>query len=227
MSNTVLIQAPAGVSQVVGVQTGQAYVPDANGQFLCDPMDVGRLVLNGFILCVVRMRMYLSAAVASANAALLFASAALSNGTKAVAAQVDVPRQVQAVVNPGTLAITAGNLALTYTANDGTTVTDNFNLITALSTNLTMQSSKGVLHMTSQIVTGLVGGATPGIQIGTNATLAVPVDPGAEGISFLKENLDGADSTIGTPGVNGLIAPNTAPNATHTYGWGYKFTAAG
>jgi hypothetical protein len=227
MSNNIIkLQAPAGVTGVVQASgTQQTYQIGADGGVTVDPFDVTALLRAGFTYVANNFGWYDTLkGVAAASVALLVASAALSNGTKSVAAQVDVPRQAQAVIIPGTLAITAGTLTLTYIANDGTVVADVLSLVTALSTNLTLTTSKGVVHLTSAVVAGLVGGASPTFQVGTNATLALPLRPGFQDVAVVKENTDGTDGTVGTVTASGgLIAPTTAPNATHVYSFGYTY----
>jgi hypothetical protein len=56
----------------------------------------------------------------SATAGRIVASVALANGALAIANQPDTARQVDARVDPGAAAITAGTLTVTYAANDGT-----------------------------------------------------------------------------------------------------------
>lgn len=220
---TVLLNASA-VGGVINTQnTGVVQVP-ANGIISVDPRDVSDLLRLGCTIVANKAKMQAIAAPLTASSSRLFASAALSAGTLAIAAQVDVARQVQAVVNPGTLAITNGVLSLTYVANDGTTQTDNLNLVTAASTNVTVKSTKGVQQMVKQVVTAVTGGVTPGIQIGINAYLAVPVDPGAGNFAEVAEYLDGLSvATMGTAAPNGLITPATAPNGTHNYVFGYTY----
>lgn len=231
MANTVKVQAPAGTGVVTGTKTNQNYVPDATGQFLADPLDIQGLVSAGFTLCNNRVDFYTCTPL-PANAGAQFASAALTNGTKAIVAQPDFPRQLEAVITPGVAAITAGILALTYVANDGSTVTDNLSLAAPISTAVTVKTSRGVMKLVSQIISGLVGGSSPTISIGTNATIAVPTNTGAAGITFFKEVANTgaavslADEAVGTPvGVYGLITPTTAPATTKTIGFGYTYTS--
>lgn len=163
-------------------------------------------------------------AARAGSAGRIVASATLANGTLAIANQPDVGRVCNVRVDPSTLAITAGVIALNYTANDGTTQTDTLPLSVALSTLLTQPTSKGVLHLNSAIVTGLVGGATPKVQIDDTNSLALQVDAGFQSFAVTKANVDGADEVIGTVNAAaGSITPTTAPNATHTYGFAYTY----
>lgn len=231
MAATVLVQAPAGTGSINAAQTGAVYTPDANGQFLCDPLDIRFLVLNGFRICGNKTYWY-SIVPAAANVNAQFSSAALSNGTMAIAAQPDCMRPVKFIAFATSPAITAGLLTLTYTANDGSTIVDTFSLVCALNSSINGTTSRGVSRMTSQIVTGLVGGGSPTIQIGTTASIAVPTNLGAEGITFIKEaantgnNTAMADEAIGTVvGTYGVITPTTAPAASKTLSFGYTFTS--
>lgn len=101
-----------------------------------------------------------------------------------------------------------------------------WSLITALSTTLTLNTSKGVLRKRSQIVTGLTGGTSPTILIGTTAAVAVPVPPGAQDATIVSEFLDGAIVAVANAGTLsttplGAYTPHTAPNATHNFGVAY------
>jgi hypothetical protein len=202
----------------------------SDGTFTIDVRDVPFAYGAGYVPARTDHRFYTTpVAVAAASAGLLFASAALSNGTKAIAANVDVMREVKAVVLPGTTAITAGTLTLTYDANDGTAAqVDALDLTTALSTTKTLAASKGVMRMRSQIVTGLTGGTSPTFYIGTTAAIAVPVSPGAQNAAIVSEFLDSAIVTVanaGTLSTAGIYAPNSAPNATLKFGVSYNTIA--
>jgi hypothetical protein len=221
--------APVGAFQ--GPNSGNV-AENSDGTFSIDPRDTVYAFGAGYVPARTENRFYYTpAAPATASNGLLFNSAALSNGTLAVAANVDVMRAVQVLVLPGTTAITAGNLALTYDANDGTaSQVDNLSLITALSTTLTLNASKGVLRMRSQIVTGLTGGTSPTILIGTTAAIAVPVPPGAQDATIISEFLDAAVVTVANAGTLttaplGVYTPHTAPNATHNFGVEYTTVA--
>jgi hypothetical protein len=207
---------------------------NADGTFSIDPRDTIFALAAGYVPARTESRWYYTpTAPAAANANLLYSSAGLSNGTLAVAANVDVMRPAQVVIIPGTTAITAGTLTLTYAANDGTAAqVDALNLSTALSTNLTLTTTKGVLRMATQIVTLLAGGTSPTIQIGTNASISVPVPEGAQDLAIVSEFLDGAvvtatnAGTLGSPPTLGAYLPHTAPNATHNFGVAYTSTNA-
>lgn len=220
---TVVLIVPFGTTSVFG-KSGVLYTPDAYGRITVNTGDIESLLNGGCTYAPNDTRSYYVGAAAAASAALIVASGAMSNGALTIAAQPDVGRQLQAVVNPGTTAISAGVLTLTYTATDGTTQVDSLSLATALSTLLTLTSSKGALHVTSGAVSGLVGGTSPTLEVGTNTVLGLPVAAGFQGVSVLKENVDGADEAVGTvtAGV-GLIKPTTAPNGTHTYVFVYSY----
>lgn len=162
----------------------------------------------------------------AASAAVFVASGALSDGAQTIAAQPDVGRQVQAVVLPGTTAISAGTWALVYNATDGTTQTDTQSLVTAASTNLTLTSSKGAMHIVSSTIAALAGGASPTMQVGSNAVLAVPIPLNAADATLLKEASDGTDqATVGVLTTAGLWTPHVAPNGTHVPSIGFTFVA--
>jgi hypothetical protein len=221
--------APVGAFQ--GPNSGSV-TENSDGTFSIDPRDTIFAFGAGYVPARTENRFYYTpVGPATASSGLCFNSASLSNGTLAVAANVDVMRQVQAVVLPGTTAITAGVLTLTYAANDGTAAqVDALPLATALSTTLTVSASKGVLRMASQIVTGLTGGTSPTILIGTTAAIAVPVPPGAQDATIISEFLDSAVVTATNAGTLttaplGVYTPHTAPNATHNFGVEYTTVA--
>jgi hypothetical protein len=223
MSVTVKLNASA-IGGTIQTQNSGTVQVASDGTITVNAADVPDMLKAGCTYINSDCRFYTPpGAPAAANASLLFASAACTNGTKAVAAQPDVPRPVQAIFYPGTTAVTAGTLALTYVANDGTTVTDTFSLITAASTNLTLNSSKGVVSMTSQVVAAMAGGTSPAVKIGTTATLALPVPPGVQDVALIFEN-DAGTLSLGTTS-GSLWTPVTAPNATVTYTAGYTFIA--
>ncbi len=219
--------APAGGFQ--GPNSGTV-AAGSDGTFTVDIRDIPFAYGAGYVPARTDHRFhYTPVAVAAASAGLCFASAALSNGTKAVAANVDVMREVKAVIIPGTSAITAGVLTLTYDANDGTAAqVDALDITTAASTTKTVAASKGVQRMRSQIVTALAGGASPTFYIGTTASLAVPVPPGAQDAAIVSEMLDAAIVTVanaGTLSTAGIYTPNSAPNATLKFGVSYNTIA--
>jgi hypothetical protein len=163
----------------------------------------------------------------AANNALLFASAAAANGTLAIAGSVDVPRQVQAIFWAGTAAVTAGTLALTYAANDGTAAqVDSLSLICGASAFVTVFTTKGVVFMSSMALAGIVGGASPTIEVGTNAVLALPIAPSAVDMTLAADFLGGtAQATKGVVTNAGFYTPNSAPNGTRIPTAVYAYSA--
>ena len=134
-------------------------------------------------------------------------------------------RQLSVRIDPGTAPITAGNVALTYVANDGTTQVDNLSAIAAATLAFSQLSSKGVVSFTSAIITGIAGGASPGVQINDTNSLSVPVDPGFVGFSAFKEYDDTTATAVGTVAtLAASITPQTTPNATHTFTFGTAYT---
>jgi hypothetical protein len=161
-----------------------------------------------------------------ASAARIVSSASLANGTLTVANQPDVPRRLTITVWPGTAPISGGTIAFPYTANDGAAQTDSFALAMAASVASTFSTSKGVLVAGSAVVTGLAGGASPGVQIDDTNFLAMMVEPGFQNFAELKENYESGNVTVGTLAASaGCISPNIQPNGSHTYGFSYSYTA--
>jgi predicted transcriptional regulator len=131
-------------------------------------------------------------------------------------------------IDPGTSAITSGNVAVSYIANTGVTVVDNISAIgggtTVQSTNLTY----GAVHFNSVIVTGVTGGASPGVQMDSLNVLAANVDPNFASFAVLKNTVDSADNgVISTYASAGAYAPSTTPNGTHTFGVIASFSGQG
>jgi hypothetical protein len=165
----------------------------------------------------------------------------LTNGSLAIAAQPDVCRQVAAVIFPGSVGITAGTLTVTYTANDGTTQVDALSLVAASQSagaaGSTVGTTKGVLRLTSAVVSGLTGGQSPGIYAGTNNYLGVPVPPRFVDWALTAEKK--ITPTVGTLGLTvpsdetisttviatgALVSPTQAPDGTHGLSFGYTVT---
>ena len=97
------------------------------------------------------------------------------------------------------------------------------------------------MHLTSAVVSGVpaAAAANAGIQVGTNATVAVPVDPGFVDFTVLKETkitptagtlglTVPADETIGTVNSTGaMITPTQAPDGTHALSFEYTYVFPG
>lgn len=222
---TTQMKVVSGVSQIVG-RSGAVYVPDASALISVQPGDVGPIIDsgNGFP-AFVNNRSYSAGAALAANAGLVFASAALSNGVKAIAAQPDVPRPLLYTIVPGISAITAGTLAIIYYGNDGVLHTEVVSLVTPLSTTKTYTTLFGVAVLVSQTVAGLVGGTSPTMAGASTAALALPMSPNGQPLSVYREATDGTANAVSTYSASsGIITPTTVPNASHTYDWRYTET---
>ncbi len=206
------------------------YQATSDGTFTIDARDITPALLLGMTYVNKTFDAYYTGgAPAAASAAAYVSSASLSNGNLTIAAQPDVTRQAALVVGTGTTAVTAGSIALTYIANDGTTQTDTFSAVVGASATTTQFTSKGVVHIASGTVSGLVGGTSPFVYLGSTSVLSVPVSPGATDFSVQKENVTGADETVGTLSTVtlGSIAPTSAPNGTRTYSFMYTYYGPG
>jgi hypothetical protein len=162
----------------------------------------------------------------------LIASTALSNGTLAIANQPDVGRQGQVVLSNGTVPITAGNIAVTYIANDTTNQVDNILAMNCpVSGSYSVATSKGIVQLGSVVVTGMAGGASPSIQLNDTNSLAVTVDPGFVDFGCSLAYTSGAVPAAGATGVAAVAAsaacvtPSTTPNGTVTYSFVASFKA--
>lgn len=204
-------------------QLGNQYTANAAGVIQVASNDITAAVNAGWVFAFQEFRKETFTAPLVATVGKIVASAALTNGVLTIANQTDVSRPIAPRIDPGVSAITAGTLTLVYIANDGTTTTDTLTLVAALSTPVTLSSSKGVLSLTSATVAGLVGGTSPKVQIDTNASLAVSLPPAALAFTETFEATDGVPNTLGTASSFGIVKPNTAPNGTHNYSLGYQY----
>ena len=83
-----------------------------------------------------------------------------------------------------------------------------------------------MLTVASAVVTGLVGGTSPKIQLDTTAALAVPIPPQAVDVTILKEVAAGSDqATLGTMTNAGIYTPHHAADASATYAFDYSTIA--
>lgn len=204
------------------------YTVASDGSVTVDSRDVPAMLLAGMSYINNNTVSYNAPiAPAAALATAYIASTTLSNGALTFAHQPDVMRQAQVVVtqfaSPGP---SAGSMALTYNANDGSTQVDTFALTNANVTSpYTAQTSKGVAHWITGAVSGLTGSGF--FSLGSTATLSVPIALSAQNITFIKETIDTGDEAVGTKSTVtlGSIAPTTAPNATHTYSFAYTSTS--
>lgn len=199
--------------------TGRVVVP-ANGTITVDSRDVLALMIEGATYMSTIQRSAYFPAARAATAGRLVASTALTNGTLAIANQVDVPRQGQVIMGNGAgPPITAGNLALTYIANDGAPQVDNFSAVLASSGAATSATSKGIQVINSAIVTGIVGGSSPFVYISDTNSLSFVVEPGFQGFALVREAVDATTEISGQTVASSAasVTPSTAPNGTHNF----------
>jgi hypothetical protein len=234
---TVQMLAPAPFAAVTAF-SGNAYVANSVGIANVQAGDVNSLENAGWVYAIQRHGIRNTAgAPVAASASVTVSSVTLTPGgfSLTIAAQPDSPRQIQAVLNAGGGTMTAGSLIWTYVANDGTTTTDTFSFIGATGAN-TYASSKGVEVLQTATVTPSTGGTTPGIMVGTNGYLAVPLDPGFVSWALTKAMritpTNGslglsvpADETVSTTLTlsTGLYTPATTVDGTHQYSAGYSY----
>jgi hypothetical protein len=207
--------------------SGVIQVP-SDGIITVDSRDATVLLRQGasYVTSAARYATYIGPIAGAAGQ--LVASTSFANGTLSIANQPDFPRQASVRIWPGTVAITGGQAAVSYTANDGTTQTDIVSGIGGATTAISVNLSKGVVHLNSVIVTGVAGGATPGIQVDTLNRLAALVDAGFVDFSMLGLSVDNASvGLVTTFPASGVFQPSTVPNGTHSYGFSFKFNAPG
>lgn len=226
MATTVKLYLGPNFGAVVNGNAGGPYTQGSDGTAIVDARDVPALLSAGATYLNSAVRNYgQTPAVAAATVGKFVASGALSNGALAIANQPDVPRQARVVWGAGTVALSAGQVSVSYIANDGTIQTDVVSLALAASGTGTSFLTKGVVHLQTPTVSAVSGGASPFIQIDSTTALSVPVDFNAKDVAFLKETIDTGDEAVGTVSTTTLatITPTTAPNNTHTYGFLYSF----
>lgn len=221
--STVKLNASAIGGMIQLSQTGNVVVP-ADGIITVDVRDAPALLANGATYINSTARRTAITAPRAASAGRLVASTALSNGTKSIANQPDVPRQGILVVDPGTSAISAGNVAVAYVANDGTTTTDNISAITPASTIASTTTSKGIAILNSLVVTAIAGGASPGVQLNDSNSLSMMVDPGFVDFTVTGEFVDTtSEGQVAVASGAASLTPSTTPNATHNYTVYYNY----
>lgn len=226
MSFVTLKMSGALIGGTIQTQNSGTVVVAADGTVTVNSLDAPDLLRAGATFVNVRTGFVYYPAPLAATVGQLVASTALSNGTLSIAHQPDVPRQAAMIVVPGTTAITAGTLTLNYVAADGTTQVDALSLVTAVSTNLTTNASKGVMFINSAVVAGLAGGTSPAIELNTTALVAMPVDANAVDVVVVSEVDSGTPHTPSTTIVNqSCFATSSAPNGTINYSLGFTFTA--
>jgi hypothetical protein len=204
--------------------TGTVQVP-ASGLITVDTRDAIDLIRRGGAYVNQRVVVNVFTTPRAASAGRLVASTTLSNGTLTIANQPDVPRQGAVYIDPGTSAITAGNVAVSYVANDGTSQVDNFSAVMPPSVAVTQNTTKGIVVLSSVVVTAVAGGATPHVQVNDTNSLAMMVDPGFQSFALLREDVDSTYEASGQTVASSAasVTPSTAPNATHNFtiraGW--------
>lgn len=220
-----MVPASSGMGGLIQGAFGN-YFPATDGSYTVDTRDAVTLLGRGMeYVSQASMNYTTPIAPAAATVAAIVASGALSNGTVAVTAQPDVPRQVNVEVGTGTTAITAGNVAVTYVGNDGQTGTDNITAVCALSASTTQPLSRGVVSISSIVVSGLVGGTSPFIRLSTTASISLPIPAKGIDVGVTREYDAGATVAVGAMSAVTLatIAPTNAPNGTRTYSFVYSY----
>ncbi len=224
--STLVLDASAIGGTIQLPWTGSVFVP-ASGRVTVDQRDVSVALAMGMsYVRTVSAYQALAAAPRVASAGRIVASTSLANGTLSIANQPDVPRVLALRSDTGTSAITAGVATAIYKANNGLTVTDAINLVAPASSLTTTNTSFGVVSLTSLIVTGLVGGTSPKIQLNDTNAFSMQVPPGFAAFAGVSEVTDGTAAGVGTVSSTAAsIVPSTTPNATHTYAWYFNYSA--
>lgn len=220
-------------NSVGGVVQGNygTYQAGSDGVFTVDTRDVPAMLLIGMSYLRNAGGVYtLPKAPVAASAGHIAASAAMSNGAIAIANQPDVARAVNVILGNGSPAITAGNVAVTYKAQDGGTYTDNFapaNLV-GLNGSTTVPLSRGVLSMSTIVISAMAGGGSPWIRLDDTNLLGLPSDPGGQDFAIEAEYDTGTvQASPGTPSTSaiGTTSVVTTPNGTVTFSFLYAYVA--
>lgn len=217
--------ASAGLGGIIQGLFG-TYAPASDGSYSVDTRDAASLLARGISYVSQQTDTWTTpVAPATATVGEIVASAALSNGSLTIANQPEVMREVVVVVGAGTVAVTAGNVAVTYVGNGGQSHTDNISAVCAASGTTTQPLSQGAISVTSAVVSGVVGGASPFVELNTTAAISVPLSAGSIDATFLREYDSGATVALGTAVANvlGTITPTNAPNGTRTYTFVYSY----
>lgn len=228
---TIKLLAPAPFWQGQ-TYSGASYTAGSDGIINAASNDVPNLLQAGCNYAIQRHATYITpGGPATASATVTVTSVTIIAGSTTsltIAAQPDMPRQLVALAY-GTM--TAGLLTMTYTANDSTTQVDALTIGGTFNP-MTVTTTKGVVHLTSAVYSGCSAGTTPGIEIGTNAYIAVPLEPGFVDWSILKESKVtttgttwvSTDETVSTSTVStGLVSPTTAPGSSVWLAFDYVY----
>ncbi len=197
--------------------SGNVQVP-ADGIITVDTRDAATLLAAGAGYITAKTKQQYISAPLAGTVGRIVASTAFANGTLTIANQPDSPRLCSIRVDPGTTAITGGVVTVNYVGCDGQTTIDTVSAVTAASTVVSTNTSKGVAKVNSVVVTGVAGGTSPQIQVDTLNSLAVAADAGYVDFSVVDLKVDNVDSGVAsTQSSAACFTPSTAPNGTHNY----------
>lgn len=244
VTTNVRLFAPPGAGGVIQTANSGNVFVQSDGTVTVNAQDAPDLIKLGYEWAVLGHNFFTLQGPAVGAVAATVTSTSLTVGTYAIAAQPDYPRQLAIQTSPGTTSITAGTLVAVYVANDGTTQTDSFSLVqsaqaAANTIGMTQTTTKGVEHVVSFTVSGLTGGTSPGIQVGTNNFLAMPLPPRFVDFAVTKETKIlptagslglqvASDETIGSVVASGgLIQPTTLPATSFGLSFGYSYMSPG
>ena len=132
--------------------------------------------------------------------------------------------------NAGSPSISAGLTSITYLASDGTTRTDTFNaaVLTPQAGNVTVSTSRPVVHISTAFVGAVSGGTTPFVRVDDTNNLGLPADPNAQDFVVYAEYDTGTQQTLpGTASTTciGATSIQTTPNGTVTYSFIFGFVS--
>jgi hypothetical protein len=219
MANPTVVMNASAIGGTLMLQSTGVVVVPASGVITVNASDAADLLRRGATYVnanVIYQKPDVAPRVASAGR--IVASTSLANGTLSIANQPDIPRVCLLYVDPGTSAITAGVVTANYIANDGTTQIDVLSCVTPASTVASTNLTKGMILLNSVVVSGVVGGATPLVQVNDTNALSVVVNANFSSFTLLRLDADG--TSIGNVSVNSAAAsvtPSTTPNGTHTF----------
>jgi|SRR5579859_3350101 len=221
---TVLLRAPLGSAGSVQGPNGILYTIGADGAVAVDTTLAAQLLRAGWSYFFGDTgTVYFAAPIASELVTIVAATIPVSGTPYTIAAQPAFARKLNV---RGVYSGAVAGLVVNIVGTDGrgNAVSETVNVAAASST--TFITANAYSHVTSVTPVGTVTNVTT-IGVGVSTAFALQLPPNFSDLVVYKENMDGADVTVGTVDtVAGTIIPSTLPNATHNYQWWYGFNRA-
>lgn len=169
----------------------------------------------------------------SADAALAADGARVLSAGATAGTVPDVPRGLTFRITIATNPVTAGIARVVGVDASGTTVTEDVNLVTAVS--ITRYSTRGYASVTSITVIGLTGagGAGDNLSVGVSSALGLPgcSDPVPASYSGIwtavaadVDSIPVREAVAGYAATRGLVTPTTVPDGSRVFWFSYTYT---